>query len=793
MSPSFRLLSPIGSTCLLVSLLFGSLPAAFAQEEEAIEEIIVSARKIEEGIQKVPMAVQVLTAETLENLNIEMFDNFAEQTPSMTFLGAGPGSPGGSQVFMRAVSDGGNANFGTSSPSAAVYLDETPLTTIGAAADWHVYDLARIEVLPGPQGTLYGASSQSGTVKIVTNRPNTEIFESGVDVSYSTFDDGDDSVKIEGFVNIPLGDNAALRLVGYSLDYGGYIDSVDATLFVDTLITTFDGAVLRMFQDAESTRFAEKDHNTVQRNGARAKLLYNFNDDWSVIASLMYQDDEADGTWYHTPDNRGLFWANRAGDLSVARFSDEFSNDTMTQFAITVEGSLGFGDLTYAGAYFDRDYFSQFDWLHLYIFLRSPALACDRNVQFPAPPSGADPTITYRNECANPEHPFWTDAYYGRSVHELRLTSTGDGPVSYTVGVFYDDFTNDYDLYGFGPNIRPENMAPGVRNENAVWDSFNQRTDEQTAVFGELTFAFADNWAATVGARWFDQETEILIDNFANSSGLVLPGGAPFRTTHISGESDTTYKLNLSWQATENALFYATWSEGFRQGGPNRGDAQTNPLVPDSYAADFLTNYELGWKSQFAGGRFTFNGAIFHMEWEDFQNAILDVNLSNFGFVDNVGNADIDGLEIEMRWAATDSLDFGAGFATYDAKLAEDAVNPSGLVQIPKGTKLPWVPEYKGYLNAAYSFDVNAAWSGYGRLTYSYNDSSPSALANPIEQESSSIANFQFGMANGPWEYQFFVTNLTDERAERLISAGGFGTLTGAPRQYGVAVSWRSK
>ncbi len=790
MSPSFRLLSPIGSTCLLVSLLFGSLPAAFAQEEEAIEEIIVSARKIEEGIQKVPMAVQVLTAETLENLNIEMFENFAEQTPSMTFLGAGPGgSTVASQVFIRAVSDGGSGNFGTSSPSAAVYLDEQPLTTIGAAADWHIYDLARIEVLPGPQGTLYGASSQSGTVKIVTNRPNKEKFESGVDVSYSTYDNGDDNIKFEGFVNVPVGDNAALRFVGYSLDYGGYIDSVDSTLFIDNVITTFDGAVLRMYQDAVTTPFVEEDHNTVKRYGARAKFLYDFNEDWSVIASIAHQDDEVDGSWYHTPDGRGLWWPTSAGDLAIARFADEWSYDTMTQYAITVEGSLGFGDLTYAGAYFDRTYFAQVDWLNLYAIWNSPVLGCDRTVQFPAPPHWSDPNINYRNECANPEHPFWTDAAYSRSVHELRLTSTGDGQIQYTVGVFYDDFSDDYDLYGYAPNTRPENMAPGIRNANAVWDSFNQRTDEQTAVFGELTFAFTDNWAATVGARWFDQETEILIDT--NPSFF---SGGPFRTTHISGESDTTYKLGLSWQVTENALLYATWSEGFRQGGPNRGDAQTNDLVPDSYAADFLTNYELGWKSQFADGRFTLNGAIFHMEWEDFKNAILDVNLSPFGFVDNVGNADIDGLEMEVRWAATDNLDFGAGFATYDAKLTEDAVSPTGLVQIPKGTELPWVPENKGYLNAAYSFDVNAAWSGYGRLTYSYTGSSQSSLTAPIEQDSSSIVNFQFGLTKGPWEYQVFATNLTDERAERLISNdGGYGTLTNAPRQYGVAVKWRSQ
>ena len=787
MSSSFRLLRPFGGTCLLFSLLFGSLPVAFAQEEEVIEEIIVSARKIEEGIQKVPLAVQVLTAEALEDLNIEMFDHFAEQTPSMTFLGAGAGSPNGSQVFMRAVSDGGNANFGTSSPSAAVYLDETPLTTIGAAADWHVYDLARIEVLPGPQGTLYGASSQSGTVKIVTNRPNTEKFEGGVDVSYSMFDGGDDNVKIEGFVNIPLSDNAALRFVGYSLDYGGYIDSADTTLFIDNLITTFDGAVLRMYQDAVTTRFAEKDHNTVKRNGARAKLLYNFNDNWSVIASLLYQDGDADGTWYHSPDSRGLWWGNSTADLTIARFSDEFTQDTMTQFAITVEGSLGFGDLTYAGALFDRDYFNQFDWLHLYNLINFAALSCDRNVQFPAPPHASDPSINYRNDCGNPEHPFWTDADYSRSVHELRLSSTREGPINYTVGVFYDDFANDYDLYGYGPNILQENLIPNARDK-AVWDSFNQRTDTMLAVFGELTFAFADSWAATVGARWFDQETEILIDTY-----LLDPSGAPISTSHISDESDTTYKLNLSWQATETALLYATWSEGFRQGGPNRGDAQTNPLVPDGYEADFLTNYELGWKSQWSGGRFTFNGAIFHMEWEDFQNAILDGNLSSFGFVDNVGDADIDGFELEASWAATDSLTFGAGFATYDAKLTEDAVNPSGLVQIPKGTKLPWVPENKGYLNAAYSFDVNAAWSGSGGLTYSYNGSSTNGLGNPIKQESSSIINLQFGLMNGPWRYQLFASNLTDERAERYISTGGTGTLTNQPRQYGVSVSWRSK
>ena len=786
MSPSYRLVQPIGVACLLFSFLIGSMPVAVAQEDEAIEEIIVSARKIEEGIQKVPLAVQVLTGEVLENLNIDGFDNFAEQTPSMTFLGAGAGSPGGSQVFMRAVSDGGNANFGTSSPSAAVYLDETPLTTIGAVADWHVYDLARVEVLPGPQGTLYGASSQSGTIKIVTNRPNTEKLEGGVDVSYSTFDEGDDSVKIEGFVNIPLNDNAALRLIGYSLDYGGYIDSVDATLFVNTFVTTADGVLLRMYQEAESTRFAEEDHNTIQRNGARAKLLYNFNDEWSVIATLAYQDDDADGTWYHTPDNRGLWFGGMAGDLNVARYSDEFSQDTMTQFAVTVEGSLGFGDLTYAGAYFDRDFFSQFDWLHLYYFTGGAALSCDRNVVIMDLPA-SDP-FGFRNECGNPEQPFWTDADYGRSVHELRLTSTGDGPVGYTVGVFYDDFTNDYDLYGYGPNIRQENLIANARDK-AVWDSFNQRTDTMTAVFGELTFAFADNWTATVGARWFDQETEILIDTY-----LLDPSGAPVRTNHISDESDTNFKLNLAWQATENSLLYATWSEGFRQGGPNRGDAQTNPQVPDGYGADFLTNYELGWKSQWADGRFTLNGALFHMEWEDFQNAILDTTISSFGFVDNVGNADIDGLELEAWWAATDNLGFGAGFATYDAALTEDAVNPSGVVQIPIGTKLPWVPENKAYVNVNYTFDINANWSGYGRLTYSYNGESTNAITNPLLQDSSEIGNLQLGLTNGQWEYQFFANNFTDERVERLISSGGgYGTLTNAPRQYGVAVRWRSK
>ena len=786
MSSTHNLVRPIGVASLLLSFLISSMPVAVAQEEELIEEIIVTARKMEEVIQKVPLAVQVLTEEVLEDLNIEGFDNFAEQTPSMTFLGAGAGSPGGSQVFMRAVSDGGNANFGTSSPSAAVYLDETPLTTIGAVADWHVYDLARIEVLPGPQGTLYGASSQSGTVKIVTNRPNTDKFESGVDVSYGTYDDGDDSIKFEAFVNIPMGDNAALRVVGYSLDYGGYIDSVDTTRFVNTFVTTADGAFLRMYQNAESTRFAEEDHNTVKRNGARAKLLYNFNEDWSVIASLMYQDDEADGTWYHTPDNRGLWFGDMAGDLNVARYSDEFSQDTMTQFSVTVEGSLGFADLTYAGAYFNRDFFSQFDWLHLYMFTGGAALSCDRNVVLFDVPAG-DP-FGFRNECGNPEQPFWTDAEYSRSVHELRLTSNGDGPISYTAGVFYDDFANDYDLYGYGPNILQENLIAGARDK-AVWDSFNQRTDTMSAVFGEISFAFAENWTATVGARWFDQETEILIDTF-----LILPGGVPVPTTHISDETDTNFKLNLSWQATENALLYATWSEGFRQGGPNRGDAQTNPQVPNGYGADFLTNYELGWKVQWADGRFTFNGAVFHMEWEDFQNAILDTTISNFGFVDNVGNADIDGLEMEAWWAATDNLGIGAGFATYDAALTEDAVNPTGVVQIPNGTKLPWVPENKGYLNANYSFDVNADWSGYGSLTYSYNGTSLNQLTNPIEQDASSIVNFQFGLAKGQWEYQLFAHNLTDERAERLISSGGgYGTLTNAPRQYGLAVRWRSE
>ena len=222
---------PVLLTVLMASTMLTGVSAAKA--DATIETVIVTAEKRSEDLQKVPLSIQVLGTQKLEDLHIANFNDYAEYLPSVSFSanasGGGPNGPGSVNVYMRGVASGGDGNHSSSLPSVGIYLDEQPVTTIGGSLDIHVYDIARVEALAGPQGTLYGASSEAGTIRIITNKPDPSGFSAAYDVKVNTTDKGGVGASTEGFANIPVADNAAIRLVGWVEHDAGYIDNVAGT------------------------------------------------------------------------------------------------------------------------------------------------------------------------------------------------------------------------------------------------------------------------------------------------------------------------------------------------------------------------------------------------------------------------------------------------------------------------------------------------------------------------------------------------------------------------------------
>ena len=298
-------------------------------------EIIITAQKREENLQDVPVSVQAIGTRRLDQLNISNFEDYTKQLPSVSFQTSAPGS---TAVYMRGVASGGDGNHSGSLPSVGTYLDEQPVTTIGGTLDVHIYDIARIESLAGPQGTLYGASSQAGTIRIITNKPELNVTSGRVDAELNHTAHGEMGGSLEGMFNMPVADNIAFRAVAFYRRDGGYIDNVlgeRTYLFNEGEDSvTFDNADL-----------VEDDINDTTVYGGRAALKIDLNDEWTVTPTVMHQYLKGGGVFYMDEDQ---------DELDVVRFKEDRFRDEFTQAALTIEGKVANFDVTYAGAYMDR-------------------------------------------------------------------------------------------------------------------------------------------------------------------------------------------------------------------------------------------------------------------------------------------------------------------------------------------------------------------------------------------------------------------------------------------------------
>jgi outer membrane receptor protein involved in Fe transport len=720
-----------------------------ATESGVLENVIVTAQKRQENLQEVPLSIQALGTGKLQELHIQSFDDYVKFLPSVSFTTLGPGF---GVAYMRGVASGENNNHSGPQPTVGMYLDEQPITTIQGSLDIHLYDIARVEALAGPQGTLYGASSMAGTIRIITNKPDAEAFDAGYDVELNSVKNGEPGYVAEGFVNIPINENAAIRLVGWYEKESGFIDNVART----RTFATSGGCIVNSLNApagcASTPSLADDKYNDVETYGARAALKIDLNDSWSVTPSVMGQDQKANGVPAFDP---------KVGDLKIARYYPEGTTDRWIQAALTVEGKIGDLDLVYAGAYLKRDDTvdaDYSDYAYFYDAQKGYGTYWTDDLGQPL----ADPSQYIRG----------TDGYK-RYSNELRVASPQDKRLRFVAGVFMQ--RQEHDIF---QNYRINGLADALSVTgwpDTIWLTQQQRTDKDSALFGELSFDLTQSLTVTAGLRAFKAENSLLgffgftpgySTNYGESlcfSSRQLRGAPCTNLDDDVDESGTVPKVNLTWRIDDERMVYATYSEGFRPGGINR-----NSTVPP-YKSDRLANYEVGWKTTWADKRLRFNGAVFVEDWDDIQFSFLPPSGAGLTVIKNAGGAKIKGLEMDLALAATESLTLSGGLSLLDTELTQDYIPEAGF-HASKGDQLPISPKFKSNLTARYAFNVGELES-YVQGAAVYQGSSWSDLLSENraligKQDSYAIADLSAGFRKEAYTFELYLNNAFDERAQ---------------------------
>lgn len=801
---------PIASALVATINCAQAADTADPSDDGALQEIVVTAQKTRENLQTVPISVQVLSAEKLQQLGIVNLDDYVKYSPSVSYQrGIGQGGnaqPGSSHIYMRGVVSGGDGNHSGPQPSVGVYFDEQPVTTIDGALDVHIYDVQRIEVLQGPQGTLYGASSQSGTVRIISNKPDASKFEAGYQLDGNLLTrDANTGYQAEGFINIPLTDWAAVRLVAWDEHDAGYISNVAGTntqACIRNGVRTFPswsgapsgpcpapgvigaGAI-------SNAAYLANDYNTVDTLGGRAAAKFDLGDSWTITPAVMGQTLGTNGFFAYDP---------AVGDLQVAHFAPETSQDSWVQAALTVEGKFSNFDLVYSGSYLKHNLYQTADYSDYSEFY-------DR-----AYGSGVN-WIGNDGAVIDPLQIVYTKGYFQKWSHELRLTTPQDWPVHGTVGAFVQrqlhDIWQQYMIPGYGftsvlgggnPHGFADDLSviPGF---NEIWLTSEQRVDRDKAVFAQATWDITSQLSLTGGIRHFTYDNTLegfygfsqgydkLLNSSTGAASCFGPATTPYAPcqnldNRVSGSGNVP-RANLTYRITPEIMVYGTFSRGFRPGGVNR----TSAAGVGPYLADYLTNYEVGWKSQWLGNTVRWNGAIFQEDWKDFQFSFLGPNSLNI--IQNGGNARIRGLESELEWAITRGLDVSANLTWLDPVLTTNYCGTQGVTDCanlstselylpgnvwtgplaPKGTNLPVTPKFKGNVTARYAFAPVGEWLPFGQVAVVYQTQTSPSLRGDWTRimgmmPAYALVDLSGGLSRGTFSVQLYVSNVADRRAQ---------------------------
>lgn len=759
-----------GTTCLAALIAAGSLTQAAAQEEAAafggLEEIVITASKREQTLQEAGMSVTAIGAQDLERMGATGFADFAVRVPNLGFGNESDGRFNANSPAIRGVFGDNTTGF---------YIDDTP---VPMSIQPRVIDVSRVEVLRGPQGSLYGARSMGGTIRLITQQPEyNEVFGS-VHATLSTVKEGDINWSADSSVNIPVvDDKLALRATAYVGQNSGIFDREYQDSWVDA-----DGNVVPTAAPA----FARRENVDDETYGgfqvsAKAQVAENV----TFTPRFMYQKIDADGLPFAdvSPDN---FTEKRFFDV------DEPGSDRWWLASGTLNWDLDSGSITSTTSYFDRFLNEREEMATFLHFVVTQAFGLP-----------IDPLKSVIDESEG----------YKSFVHETRYTSDLEGPLQFTAGIFYQRTKNrlrylpasyQIGLWDAVTAFVPDEVAAdpingfGLYEDDLIYINMVDFNTKEYAVFGEATFDISDMMSITAGGRWYKTETDSV------STGDGFANGGPSSNQGTQSESGFNPKVLFQASVSEEVDLYASASKGYRIGGINGNISQVlcgdeldalglNPADVKTYDSDSLWSYEAGFKSTLADNRVSLNAAVYLIKWSN----IAQQNRLGCGFqyVANAGKAEIKGFEVELMAAPIEglTLTFAMGYA--DAKITD----PEGVAGVNEGDQLQGVPNWTVAASGEYIFPLANEMEGLLRADFNHYGRSFSTNNGDLRERPSWTAlNLRAGVIRDDWEVTLFVDNVTnthanlaDSRSLAAETPGRQRLVTNRPRTIGIDVRTR--
>ncbi len=671
------------------------------------EDIVVTAQRRSESIQKVPLTIQAFSGKTLSQLNVKSFDDLIRFTPNVTFGNNGPGQ---GSIFMRGLSAGfaGNQSSATIAnfPNVALYLDDQSMQFPARNVDIYVVDMNRIEVLEGPQGTLFGGGAEAGALRYITNKPILDSFGGHAEAGYGFTEDGGINDHGNIVVNVPIiPDKLAIRAVLYDDHRGGYIDNERSTFTRENSdlgnyyfnIKPTAGlcpngqpagkagfCALPNAPQGNNFSIARTNQNPTEYSGGRVSGLYQINDDWNVLIAESIQNLHADGIYAEYPTGSDF---QTLGPLQETSFTPTYDHDSFSNTSWTLTGKIAPLKVVYTGGYMVRHIDQQQDYANYSRTAGGMYYQCT---------GGSTGFGTGTPRCYSPDG-YWHDMVKNTHLtNELRVSTPDNLRVRAIAGAFFESF-RIYDVMNFDyktyPACSPGNLAvslaggppcvadvrtapgstanePGIRGDNTAFGEDTQRGYDQTAFFGSVDVDLIPKvLTLTGGTRYYQyKEFEVGSQYGTNTSCLDVPNGdCTSGDVNIDAAKDRSVytgfknRVSLSWHVNPNTLAYFTYSEGFRPGGFNRSvsDVAAGPdgkqyQKPNGYAPDSLTNYEIGLKTSFLDRRLLLNLSAYNMDWDNVQFLFFNpTELGNTTFGVNGPNYNIKGVEAQLTARVT--------------------------------------------------------------------------------------------------------------------------------------------
>lgn len=726
----------IGSAVMLLS----AMPSA---GQATLEEVVVTATKRGEvALQDVAASVQAIDGDLLRRTGADGLEDYMKLVPGLVPVSSGTGQ---SQIVLRGVN---SARIAHAQPQAqgtvAVYINEIPVTSTGFNPDLNLFDLARVEVLRGPQGTLYGASSMAGAIRLITNQPTPERLEGKISFGGGGTQDGDPEYGLKGLINVPLGERVAVRAVAYGTHAGGFIDNMAAG-------------------------HAEDNYNAEDTVGGRVSLGYS-GERLSLVGTVMYNKLEADGR----PDEyvratRPTLLANLTDERQTIRFVDDPFEDELAIYNLTADYDFAPVHLTSSTTFADRNFHNTLDDTFRIVTLLPVSLA---QVPYVA---------------------FFNDTDTQSLVHETRLSSKTTGPLRWVAGVYYQDedksFDQSTDAPGFDAAVGLRGIPPssvfGASKPNQVLEAFKDIGTKQKAAFGEVSYDITKQLELTVGLRWFDYEVDVDL----RAAGIANRGAT--RVVDTLKEDGVNKKAKLTYRITDDKLVYLDYAEGFRMGGvgdfipTGPGGLCAGQQVDASYKSDDLSSIELGAKTSWMDNRLVANAAVYRINWKDIQSTRFLT--CGFQFVTNAGRMVNTGLELEFAYQLAEGLTarFGGSYVDTDVKEAVPGFNQ-------EGDEAPYVPNLSVATSLEYGANMFAGF-GFVRGDFNYVGGSRSEFSRTsVEVPPYSILDLTLGYEWNDWEMSFYTKNLFDRRVVTNVDPDRNQPpqySLGRPRTLGVAVT----